>query len=122
MPELPSTPTTEDATLLSWADALLERTRQAFDKQAFHEGLRQIWQVSDANKYIDAQAPWALKKTDPERMGEVLAVIIEVVRQVAILVQPAMPDAASNLLDQLKIPQTERDFTRVGNISWPPAR
>ncbi|MGB1441542.1 MAG: methionine--tRNA ligase, partial [Candidatus Puniceispirillaceae bacterium] len=85
MPELPSTPTTEDAALLSSADALLERTRQAFDKQAFHEGLRQIWQViSDANKYIDAQAPWALKKTDPERMGEVLAVIIEVVRQVAI--------------------------------------
>ena len=115
MPELPSTPTTEDATLLSSADALLERTRQAFDKQAFHEGLRQIWQViSDANKYIDAQAPWALKKTDPERMGEVLAVIIEVVRQVAILVQPVMPDAAANLLDQLKILQTERDFTRVG--------
>ncbi len=77
--------------------------------------MRQIWQViSDANKYIDAQAPWALKKTDPERMGQVLAVIIEVVRQVAILVQPVMPDAASNLLDQLKIPQTERDFTRVG--------
>ena len=83
--------------------------------KAFHEGLRQIWQViSDANKYIDAQAPWALKKTDPERMGEVLAVIIEVVRQVAILVQPVMPDSAANLLDQLKIPQTERDFTRVG--------
>ena len=115
MPELPLSPTTDDATLLSSADALLERTKQAFDKQAFHEGLRQIWQViSDANKYIDAQAPWALKKTDPERMGEVLAVIIEVVRQVAILVQPVMPDSAANLLDQLKIPQTERDFTRVG--------
>ena len=115
MPELPASPTTDDATLLSSADALLERTKQAFDKQAFHEGLRQIWQViSDANKYIDAQAPWTLKKTDPERMGEVLAVIIEVVRQVAILVQPVMPDSAANLLDQLKIPQTERDFTRVG--------
>ena len=94
MPELPSSPTTEDATLLSSADALLERTRQAFDKQAFHEGLRQIWQViSDANKYIDAQAPWALKKTDPERMGEVLAVIIEVVRHCLLYTSPSPRDS-----------------------------
>jgi len=122
MPELPQSPTAEDTALLASADGLLELTRQAFDKQAFHEGLRQIWQViSDANKYIDAQAPWSLKKTDPARMGEVLAVIMETVRQVAILVQPIMPESASTLLDQLNIPDTERDFTRVGGSFRPAA-
>ena len=117
MPALPETPTQDDSALLASADNLLDATRQAFDKQAFHDALRQIWQViSDANKYIDAQAPWALKKTDPARMGEVLAVIMETVRQVAILVQPVIPHSAANLLDQLKIPENERDFTRVGGF------
>ena len=122
MPALPQHPTPEDSTLLESADNLLESTRQAFDKQAFHDALRQIWQIiSDANKYIDAQAPWALKKTNPARMGEVLAVIMETVRQVAILVQPVMPDSAANLLDQLNIPEAERDFTRVGGNFRPEA-
>ena len=122
MPALPQHPTPEDSTLLESADNLLESTRQAFDKQAFHDALRQIWQIiSDANKYIDAQAPWELKKTNPARMGEVLAVIMETVRQVAILVQPVMPDSAANLLDQLNIPEAERDFTRVGGNFRPEA-
>ena len=115
MPEVPETPSAEDTALLAQADSLINAVRADFDVQAFHEGLKRIWEVvAAANRYIDQQAPWALKKTDPERMAQVLAVIAEVVRQVGILVQPVMPDSAAQLLDQLGVAEDERGFDRVG--------
>ena len=62
-----------------------------------------IWQVvADANRYFAGQEPWALRKTDPARMATVLYVTAEVVRQVAILVQPVMPASAARMLDLLR--------------------
>ena len=92
MPAFPATAAPEDSALLAAADAMLGKVRAHMDVQAFHEALRCIWEVvSDANKYVDTTAPWGLKKTDPVRMGEVLAVLAETIRQAAILVQPVMP-------------------------------
>ena len=121
MPALPAEPTAEDKALLDAADAMLGKVREQMDLQAFHEALRCIWDVvSDANKYVDSSAPWALKKTDPPRMGEVLAVLVETIRQAAILVQPVMPDSAARILDQLGVAQSDRGFERLaggGRIS-----
>ena len=114
MPALPETPTDEDAVMLSATDGLIETVREQMDQQAFHEGLRMIWQVvAEANRYVDSTAPWGLKKTDPARMGEVLAVLAETIRQVAILVQPVMPESASRILDQLGVAREHRDFTQL---------
>ena len=114
-PALPNSPQPEDIDLLASVDALLNIVRSHMDQQAFHEALREIWQViSDANRYVDGTAPWGLKKTDPDRMGEVLAVLAETIRQIAILVQPIMPEAASKILDQLAVTDEERDFTYAG--------
>jgi methionyl-tRNA synthetase len=112
MPALPTQLKVEDETLITSADALLKNVRQHIDNQAFHEALRVIWQViSEANRYVDTTAPWALKKTDPVRMGEVLAVLGEAIRQIAILVQPVMPASAARILDQLGIDPAHRDFS-----------
>jgi methionyl-tRNA synthetase len=59
--------------------------------------------VAEANRYFAGEAPWALAKTDPARQGTVLYVTAEVVRQIAILAQPAMPQASHKLLDTLGI-------------------
>ena len=115
MPALPAAPQDEDRTLLAATDALIAEVRGQMDRQAFHEALRMIWQVvSDANRYVDAMAPWGLKKTDPARMAEVLAVLAETIRQVAILVQPVMPESAARILDQLGIAPDVRGFTAIG--------
>src|SRR3546814_410107 len=59
--------TPEDEALLGNAAALLGTLRKAMQAQAFHNGLGAIWEVvGEANRYVDAQAPWALKKSDPE--------------------------------------------------------
>ena len=69
----------------------------------------------EANGYVDAQAPWGLKKTDPERMGTVLYVLAETIRVLGLLVQPVVPESAAKMLDQLKIAKNERDFTFISD-------
>ena len=71
--------------------------------------------MSDTNVYFAGQAPWALKNTDPERMATVLYTTEEIIRQVAILIQPIMPDSGAKLLDILKIPAGERGFEQLGS-------
>jgi len=104
-----------DTALLDRAKALLAIVRAEIDEQAFHRALASIWEViADANRYVDAQAPWALAKTDPARQGTVLHTTAEVIRQVAILAQPVMPQSAGRMLDLLAIPEGERDFAALG--------
>ena len=104
-----------DRALVEAAEGLLDRVRAEFEQQAFHRGLELIWQVvGDANRYVDEQAPWALRKTDPARMNTVLYVLAETIRHLAILTQPVMPDSASRLLDQLAVAPERRSFAALG--------
>jgi methionyl-tRNA synthetase len=64
--------------------------------------------IAAANRYVDAQAPWALRKTDPERMATVLFTLAETIRRIALLTQAFMPDASARILDQLAVPQDAR--------------
>ena len=72
---------------------------RALATQQIHQWLNVVWSVvAEANRYFAGEAPWALAKTDPARQKTVLYVTAEVVRQVAILTQPVMPNASSKLL------------------------
>ncbi len=111
-PEGDATP--EDVALLTQAEALVGTLRSLIDRQALHEALEEIWKVIRAsNAYIDRQAPWALRKTDPVRMGAVLRVLADVLRQVATVLQPFMPGTMGRLLDQLGVPATDRGFAAL---------
>ena len=103
--------TDADSALLDRARSLLAAVRSELDEQAFHKALTTIWEViADANRYVDAQAPWALAKTDPVRRDTVLWVLAETIRRVTLLVQPFMPDSAGKILDQLAVPAAGRTF------------
>jgi methionyl-tRNA synthetase len=104
-----------DKAILAAADAMLEGAREAMKTQQLHQVLNQVWAVvADANRYFAAEAPWALAKTDPARQHTVLYVTAEVLRQIAIMAQPFIPDSAGKLLDLLAVPADERDFTWLG--------
>ncbi|MSP52182.1 MAG: methionine--tRNA ligase [Alphaproteobacteria bacterium] len=110
----PGTLTTDDDRLLDASETLLDRARALIDRQELHLVLEEIWRViGDANRYVDAQAPWALRKSDPLRMATVLYVLAETIRRIAILVQPFMPTAAGRILDQLAVPGDRRTFTAL---------
>jgi len=108
----------EDQAMLDAVDGLLPGVRKHHDTQQLHKAIEAIWQVvADANRYFAGQEPWALKKTDPTRMGTVLYVTAETVRQVGILAQPYMPSSGAALLDALSVDAAARDFTALGTAS-----
>jgi len=107
--------TESDQALLQAAHGLLPRLREHFMEQAFHRALGALFDVAGAaNRYIDAEAPWALRKTDPARMRTVLYALLEVIRHLGILAQPIMPASAAKILDQLAVPAGQRDFRALG--------
>jgi len=86
----------------------------AFDKMAFSTGLEAWMQaVFACNAYVDEQAPWALRKTDTERMERVLATLCGCIRDLAIAVSPVTPTASEKVLDALCIPADARDFAAL---------
>jgi methionyl-tRNA synthetase len=104
-----------DKAILAQADAMLALSRTAMETQQIHQWLNAVWAVvAEANRYFAGEAPWALAKTDPARQRTVLYVTAEVVRQVAILAQPAMPASCAKMLDSLGIPQSARNFAALG--------
>ena len=98
-------------------DALFETldkvTRQdmpaAYEKLAFAQAL-ESWMgaVYACNAYIDEQAPWTLRKTDPARMQTVLATLYIVIAQLAVAVLPVMPEAMTRLLDTMGLSEELR--------------
>ena len=112
----------EDSTLINSIKNSLNDYRNFIDEQKFDQYLKNIWIViSNANKYVDEQAPWALKKNNFERMEVVLFTLVETIRQISILLQPFIPDTAEKILDHIKIPHDQRKLESVvfilnGNI------
>ncbi len=107
--------TEADKALLAQADGMLAKAREALERQLINKYLEAVWDVvAEANRYFAGEAPWALKKTDPARMGTVLYVTAEIVRQAGILAQAAMPGSCARMLDQLALTADERSFAALG--------
>jgi methionyl-tRNA synthetase len=106
-----------DKAILAQTDGMIALARTAMATQQIHQALNAVWAVvAEANRYFAGEAPWALAKTDPKRQATVLYVTAEVVRQIAILAQPAMPAASARLLDILGISgeTSSRNFAALG--------
>ena len=104
-----------DTTILTLADGMIAKARDAMKTQQLHQVLGILWAVvAETNRYFAGEAPWALAKSDPPRQATVLYVTAEVLRQVAIMAQPFMPGSAGKLLDLLAVPAGERQFNELG--------
>ena len=98
--------------VLKSAVALYPEIESLFDDYQFNKVLDKLMlYADDLNRFVDTSAPWLLKKTDPEKMEEVLYVVVECIRYLGILLTPFMPDAAQRILFQLRVPIDEREFS-----------
>jgi methionyl-tRNA synthetase len=112
----------EDAELIATVQIAVEREiPKAFEQFAFSQGI-EAWlrAVFACNQYIDTQAPWALRKTDPERMAEVLGTLVIAIRSLAKAIAPIIPMSADKLLTLIDageggkpIPQPQPLFPRL---------
>jgi methionyl-tRNA synthetase len=88
----------DDAALLAKVREAEEGAKVRFADYDFSAGL-EGWMaaVFAANAYVDAQAPWALRKTDPRRMAEVLGTLAIVVERLGKVVEPVVPGSIAKL-------------------------
>jgi methionyl-tRNA synthetase len=106
--------------------ALVDRTiaetmPAAYEELAFAQAL-ESWMsaVFACNAYIDAQAPWALKKTDFERMRTVLATLYVCIAELAVAVSPVMPGAMRKLLGAMGVADGLRTFEGIRSTWYSP--
>lgn len=105
-----------DAELFAVVDkAVRTEIPAAFEGLALQQGIDSWLQaVFACNAYIDAQAPWTLRKTDPDRMETVLATLYICIAQLAVGIAPVIPDSAARLLNTMGIPADNRGYASVG--------
>jgi len=105
----------EDEALLARAHAALPTMRDHMRVQAVHRALDEVFDViGEANRYVDATAPWALRKSDPARLKTVLWTLAETIRHIATLTIPFMPRSSHRILDLLAVPHQQRTFAALG--------
>jgi methionyl-tRNA synthetase len=99
-----SRPTPGSYAFAEQADAYLQACQLAWDGFNPSGALQATWSlVRDANAHIERTKPWALAK-DPAKRDELLdmlAVCCETLRWAALMITPAMPTAAAEILRQL---------------------
>ena len=101
--------TDADTDLQAFVSREIAALESDFQSLAPSDGI-QSWMraVFACNAYIDAQAPWALRKTDPARMEAVLATLYIAIGQLAVAILPVIPASATALLDQMGVPEDVR--------------
>jgi methionyl-tRNA synthetase len=105
-------------------DFIEEYTRRVGASRAHWEALEPhraleeaIGLSSAANQYIDRAAPWAAAKADsPERVGTILATLLEALRGLSVLLWPALPNKMAQMRVQLGITPLA---PAVGVDLWP---
>jgi methionyl-tRNA synthetase len=114
--------TDEDLALLELVGrAATHELPEAFEKLALSQGI-DAWMaaVFACNAYIDAQAPWALRKTDPARMQTILATLYIAIAQLAVAIQPVIPESAGKLLDTMGIAPALRNYAAIQSHWYSP--
>jgi methionyl-tRNA synthetase len=87
-------------------DDVVERLDAAMEIFSLTAAVAAVWEiVSEANRYLVERSPWKLAKEGghDEELAEVLYASAEVLRILAVLIQPVMPSAAERLWEQLGI-------------------
>ena len=106
-----------DAVLIEEVVVACAGLKAAFGDLMLSQGV-EAWMrgVYACNAYIDVQAPWALRKTDPERMNAVLRTLLRAIRMLAIAILPVVPTAGGKVLDQLGA--DARDHAAIDDDAW----
>ena len=108
--------TPDDSKLITHSYEILPKLREDYNSQLFNVALERVWGlVAASNKYIDEQAPWKLRKTDPDRMHTVLYTLLETMRCIGILLQPIMPGSSEKILNQLAVDTSKRSFAALNS-------
>jgi methionyl-tRNA synthetase len=121
LPEIHGHSDADNALFALVGKTVAETIPAAFEELALSQAVEAWMQaVFACNAYIDEQAPWALKKTDPERMQTVLATLYICIAQLAVGILPVIPVSANKLLDRMGVDPSLRTPEGIGSHWYSP--
>jgi len=87
------------------------------NKQKLNEYIKQVIKFSfDANKYFNDLEPWAVKKTNIERMNIIIYTVVHQIKNISILLSPIIPDSAIKILNTINIKKDQINLKNISNI------
>lgn len=92
----------------------------------FREAVAGLMDVARlGNKYLAETEPWKVHKTDPERVGTILNVALQIVANLGVLAEPFLPFTAARINNMLNVParkwhQSGRELLDVGHLLGTP--
>jgi methionyl-tRNA synthetase len=105
-------------TLVEEALRRSSEVRAAFERLEYRAAIKVIGEIAQAaNQFLQAQAPWAKLKQEPESARAVLSDAAEVAYLLAGLLAPVVPRLADKLFDQLNAPALT--FQRIADAKYP---
>ncbi len=93
-----------DEALMETAREVEARFAENMDRFQTAAALSEVWRlIGRANKYIDETLPWVLAKDEKDRarLGTVLFHLCDVLRRVAYLITPLLPETGPEILRQV---------------------
>ena len=79
---------------------------KAISEYKFNEALASVWRkITKVDQYINEEKPWELLKTNQERCKSVLSHCVDQIQEIAILIQPFLPETSEKITEQFKGPK-----------------
>jgi methionyl-tRNA synthetase len=96
---------TYDKRILQSVEKKVARAAQNLEKCKLQAALRNVIDISRlGNKYFNEKEPWSLIKNDRQEAANTLYVAVQLVKTLAITLQPFIPFAAEKLFTLLNLP------------------
>jgi methionyl-tRNA synthetase len=92
-------------------EEIVKREKSIFtklDRAELRDAFREIFDLSSyANKYFQDNEPWKLRNDNPEKAEEVIRDLTFLVRDIAVLIEPYLPEAANKIASFLGLKNME---------------
>ena len=101
-----------DNKLIKQPKVLTEDLRNLMNYQNLNNYIKSVINISFlTNKYINDEEPWKLKKSDTEKMNNILHLALGQIAKISILLNPIIPLASTKVLDALNIDMKLRNLS-----------
>ena len=84
------------------------------EKMELGQALEYIWKIiTEADKFIDNEKPWELKKTDQKKFEKVMQKLLEDLNLISGLLAPFLPETSGKIKTALETKKVEPLFQRI---------
>ena len=106
--------TKQDKNLIEFMNLKFDEYNKFMNEEKIDKSIKCVFELlSETNAYIDTEAPWNLKKTNKDRMNDVLFLTLNIIKNTSIMLIPVMPESANKILDILNVNKIERNFDHI---------